>query len=145
MCCIAGKFGEFGKSSMIRQTKTIQISPYNYKLLAEIYSFAKLFFAKCSKRVNLPNFCPANLYSISCECLLYYTQLLYCSFAESSVGRVAISTVTANNSSLLNSSQNVIPEWLGSHKVSVTLFVIAMTTKLVLYRGIGNERSIQKP
>ena len=26
---IAGKFGEFGKLSMIRQTKTIQISTYN--------------------------------------------------------------------------------------------------------------------
>ena len=33
-CCIAekfggGKFGEFGKSSLIYQTKTIQISTYN--------------------------------------------------------------------------------------------------------------------
>ena len=27
--CIVGKFGEFGESSMIRQTKTIQISTYN--------------------------------------------------------------------------------------------------------------------
>ena len=27
--CIAGMFGEFGESSMIRQTKTIQISTYN--------------------------------------------------------------------------------------------------------------------
>ena len=26
---IAGKFGEFGKSSVIRQAKTIQISTYN--------------------------------------------------------------------------------------------------------------------
>ena len=26
---IAGKFGEFGESSAIRQTKTIQISTYN--------------------------------------------------------------------------------------------------------------------
>ena len=26
MYCIAGKFGEFGESSMIRQTKAIQIS-----------------------------------------------------------------------------------------------------------------------
>jgi len=33
--CIAGKFGEFGKSSLIRQTKTIQISTYNYNLLGE--------------------------------------------------------------------------------------------------------------
>jgi len=29
------KFGEFGKSFMIRQTKTIQISTYNHNLLAE--------------------------------------------------------------------------------------------------------------
>ena len=27
--CIAGKFGEFGESSAIHQTKTIQISTYN--------------------------------------------------------------------------------------------------------------------
>jgi len=32
---MAGKFGKFGKSSLIRQTKTIQISAYNYNLLAE--------------------------------------------------------------------------------------------------------------
>jgi len=33
---IAGKFGgKFGESSLIRQTKTIQISTYNYNLLAE--------------------------------------------------------------------------------------------------------------
>jgi len=30
-----GKFGKFGKSSMICQTKTIQISIYKYNLLAE--------------------------------------------------------------------------------------------------------------
>ena len=29
MYCIAGKFGEFGKSSVIRQIKTIQICAYN--------------------------------------------------------------------------------------------------------------------
>jgi len=38
--CIAGKLGgekvcEFGKSSLIRQTETTQISTYNYNLLAE--------------------------------------------------------------------------------------------------------------
>ena len=32
---IAGKFGEFGESSVIRQTKTIQIFTYNYYLMAE--------------------------------------------------------------------------------------------------------------
>jgi len=52
---IAGKFGEFGESSLIRQTKTIQISTYNYKLFAEsIHSLN--FFTKCSKWVNSPNF-----------------------------------------------------------------------------------------
>jgi len=46
---------------VICQTKTIQISTYNYNLLAEsiLYSFTKLFFTKCSKRVNLPNFISA--------------------------------------------------------------------------------------
>jgi len=29
------KFGYFGESSVIRQTKTIQISTYNYSFLAE--------------------------------------------------------------------------------------------------------------
>jgi len=33
--CIPGKFGEFGESRAICQTKTIQISTYNYNLLAE--------------------------------------------------------------------------------------------------------------
>ena len=28
-CRIAGKFGEFAESSVIRQTKTIQLSTYN--------------------------------------------------------------------------------------------------------------------
>ena len=35
MYCIAGKFGEIGELFMICQTKTIQISTYNYNLLAE--------------------------------------------------------------------------------------------------------------
>jgi len=40
---LAGRrFGEFGESSMIRQTKTIRISTYNYNLLAE--------------SIHLPNF-----------------------------------------------------------------------------------------
>jgi len=47
---IAGKFGreKFGKSFLIRQTKTIQISTYNYNLLAESIHLPN-FFAKCSK------------------------------------------------------------------------------------------------
>jgi len=37
------KFGEFGESSLIHQTNTIQISTYNYNLLVESIPFAKLF------------------------------------------------------------------------------------------------------
>jgi len=44
---IAGKFGKFGESSLIRQTQTIQISTYNYNLLAE--------------SINLPNFFSPNI------------------------------------------------------------------------------------
>jgi len=54
------KFDEFGKSFLIRQTKTIQISTYNYNILAESIHSPN-FFAKCSKQVNLPNFIPAKL------------------------------------------------------------------------------------
>jgi len=43
---IAGKFGKFGKSSVIHQTKTIQIFTYNYNLLAE--------------SIHLPNFFSSN-------------------------------------------------------------------------------------
>ena len=31
-----GKFGKFGESSMIHQTKTIQISTYNKNLLVDV-------------------------------------------------------------------------------------------------------------
>jgi len=34
---IAGKFGKFGESSMIRQTKTIQISTCNYNLWLNLF------------------------------------------------------------------------------------------------------------
>ena len=51
MCCIiqllAEKFGEFGKTPMIRQTKTIESSSYN--LLADIL-IRQLSFAKCPKK-----------------------------------------------------------------------------------------------
>jgi len=57
---VGRKFGEFGKSQAIRQTKTIQISTYNYNLLVESIHSPN-FFAKCSKRVNLPNFTPTKL------------------------------------------------------------------------------------
>jgi len=46
---------------MIRQAKTIQISTYNYNLLAGSIHLPN-FFAKCSKQVvNSPNFLPAKL------------------------------------------------------------------------------------
>jgi len=56
------KFGEFGKSSMICQTKTIQISTYNYNLLAESIHSPNFFrqmvktskFAKLSHRQTFP-------------------------------------------------------------------------------------------
>jgi len=55
------KFGEFGESSLIWQTKTIQISSYNYNLLAESIHLPKFFcltlkaskFAKLSRYMIL--------------------------------------------------------------------------------------------
>ena len=46
---IAGKFGEFDESSVIRQTKTIQIFTYNYYLMAE--------------SIHSPNFSSPNAYN----------------------------------------------------------------------------------
>jgi len=56
------KFGKFGESSMIHQTKTIQISTYNYNLLAETIDLPNFFpqmlkpskFAKLSLRQTFP-------------------------------------------------------------------------------------------
>jgi len=54
------KFGEFGKLQVICQTKTIQISTYNYNLLAEsIHSpnfFAKAFEDLIHQTLHPPNF-----------------------------------------------------------------------------------------
>jgi len=66
MYSLVGKFGEFGKSSLIPQTKTIQISTYNYNLLAESIHLPNFFcqilkmskFAKLSPHQTFP------LYSI---------------------------------------------------------------------------------
>jgi len=54
------KFGEFGKSRVIRQTKIIQISTYNYNLLAE--------------SIHSPNFTPTKLscYTVFINLLMYY-------------------------------------------------------------------------
>ena len=54
-------FGEFGKSSVICQIKTIQISTYNLiAFLADLF-IRQTFLDKCSKRVNSLNFFPAKL------------------------------------------------------------------------------------
>jgi len=55
---IAGKFGEFGKSSVIHQTKTIQISTYDYNLLAEFIHSPNFFhqMLKTSQTFPPPNF-----------------------------------------------------------------------------------------
>jgi len=64
--CIAGKFGKFGESRAICQTKIIQISTYNYNLLAEsIHSpnfFCQMF--KTSKFAKLYSHQAFLLYSI---------------------------------------------------------------------------------
>jgi len=57
-CTLYQLVGKFGESSVIRQTKTIFYS-YNYNLSLFI---PQTFFAKCSKWVNSPNFCPAKLF-----------------------------------------------------------------------------------
>jgi len=77
VCCvyrIAEKFSEFGELSLIHQTKTIQISTYNYNLLAESIHSPN-FFTKCSKRVNSPNFLPAKL---SCYTVYKILNWIYC-------------------------------------------------------------------
>jgi len=59
---IVGKFGKLGESSAIRQTKTIQISTYNYNLLAESIHSPNFFcqmlktseFAKPYSRQTFP-------------------------------------------------------------------------------------------
>jgi len=56
------KLGEFGESSVIRQTKTIQISTYNYNILAEFIHSPNFFrqmletskFAKLSPHQTFP-------------------------------------------------------------------------------------------
>jgi len=58
---IAGKLGEFGESSMIFQTKTIQISTYNYNLLAESIHLPNFFcqmleMSKFAKLYPCPTF-----------------------------------------------------------------------------------------
>jgi len=55
---IVGKFGKFGKSSVIRQTKTIQISTYKYNLLAESIHLPNFFcqMLKMSKFTKLSHY-----------------------------------------------------------------------------------------
>ena len=60
-----GRFGDFDESLIIHQTKTIQISVYNYcnNLLADLL-IHQTFFAICSKTVNSPNFPPPKFLAI---------------------------------------------------------------------------------
>jgi len=60
------KFGKFGESSVIRQTKTIQISTYDYNLLAESIHFPNFFcqMLKTSKFTKLYPHQTFPLYSI---------------------------------------------------------------------------------
>ena len=55
--CIAGKFGE---SSMIRQTKAIQISSYNYNLMA--LSIHQTFPRQTLKKSEFAEVSPAKLF-----------------------------------------------------------------------------------
>jgi len=57
------KFGEFGESSMIRQTKTIQISTYNYNLLAESIHSAN-FFCQMFKMSKFTKFLPCQTFPL---------------------------------------------------------------------------------
>ena len=52
---IVGKFGEFGESSVIRQTKSSKLVLTIDNLLADLL-ICQLSFAKHSKSVNSPNF-----------------------------------------------------------------------------------------
>jgi len=57
MCHIAGKFGKFGESSVICQTKTTQISTCNYDLLAESIHLPN-FFCQMLKTSKFAKFYP---------------------------------------------------------------------------------------
>jgi len=60
------KFGEFGESSLIRQTRTIQISTYSYNLLAEAIHSPNFFgqMLKTSKFTKLSSHQTFPLYGI---------------------------------------------------------------------------------
>jgi len=85
------KFGEFGKSQAIHQTKTIQIFTYNYKLLAESIHLPNLFvkMLKTSKFTKLYTHQTFLLYGttyfhckILCGChIIHDLQEIYQNFA----------------------------------------------------------------
>ena len=55
MSHIAGRFGEFGESSVICQTKTIQLVLTINNLLADLL-IHQILFCKMLERINSPNF-----------------------------------------------------------------------------------------
>jgi len=64
---IVGKFGEFSELSLIHQTKNIQISTYNYNLLAEsIYS--PKFFRQMLKTIKFANLLPHQTFPLYSKC-----------------------------------------------------------------------------
>jgi len=77
---IAGKFGKFGKLPLFCQTKTIQISTYNYNLLAEsIHSpnfFCQMFkmckFAKLLPCQTFPLYSTCSMIKSMPACHTYY-------------------------------------------------------------------------
>ena len=83
---IAGKFGEFGESSVIHQTKTIQIFTYNYYLMAESihspnFSSPNAHNSEICQTLSPPNF-PAMRYYTSFSAnnsfMEYFCMLLSC-------------------------------------------------------------------
>ena len=56
--------GDFGKSFVICQTKPYKLVLIINNHLSNLF-IRQTFFAKCSKRVNLPNFIPPDFFTIA--------------------------------------------------------------------------------
>ena len=76
---IAGKFGKFGKLSVIHQTKTIQINSYNYNLMAlsihspnfSLPNIQKVQFTKFSLHQTFQLYGIIYLIAAACNLLIY--------------------------------------------------------------------------
>jgi len=81
---VGRKFGEFGKSSMIRQIKTIQIFTYNYNLLAESIHLPNLFcqMLKMSKFARLSHYMVLIEPNHSCLMIISYVHTVAKSILE---------------------------------------------------------------